>query len=382
MTLKRISYYEYKDDPKYWELKDCDFDSVNLVVGVNATGKTRFLNVVNGILKILSSKSSTAFTSGTYDFDVQLDDELYNIKIEFAEGIILTEQLKVDGETRLSRNKDGNGKIYYAKEEKDIDFKVPQNVIAFQQRRDTLQHPYIVKLAKWAENCEFFSFSTSFGNTEFLSMNSLQAQGLSNDNRSKNLIKSYVQGWEKFGEAFDRAILRDMKSIGYNLVEVQALDIREVHPEINIAEPVIGICVTERQVEKKNKYRDLKVSQLQMSQGMYRALSLVVHLNIVTMSKRPTLFLVDDIGEGLDYERSTSIINLLIKHSGKSIYQVIMTSNDRFVMNSVPLKYWIIFIRAVGVVKAFNCRNHPKAFKDFEYMGLSNFDFFKSNKLH
>lgn len=382
MTLKRISYFEYKDDPKYWELKDCDFVSVNLVVGVNATGKTRFLNVLSGICKILSSKTSSTFLSGTYDFDVQLDDELYNVKIEFSNGLVVTEELRVDGKLRLSRCKDGNGKIYYAKENKDIDFQVPVNIIAFQQRRDTLQHPYIVKLAEWAENCEFFSFSTSFGNNELLSLTALQAQGLSNDPRGKNLIKSYVQAFEQFGHPFDKAILRDMKSIGYNLVDVQALDIRTVHPEINISEPVLGICVTERQVENNKKYRDLKLSQLQMSQGMYRALSLVIHLNIVTMSKRPTLLLVDDIGEGLDYERSTSIIDLLIKHSGKSIYQVIMTSNDRFVMNSVPLKYWTIFVRTVGVIKAFTSRSHPKEFKDFEYMGLSNFDFFKSNKLH
>jgi predicted ATP-dependent endonuclease of OLD family len=381
MTLKRISYFEFKDDPKYWELKDCDFVSVNLVVGVNATGKTRFLNVLSGILKILSSKSSSVFLSGTYDFDVQLDDELYNLKIEFSNGHVVTEELRVDGILRLSRCEDGHGKIYYTKEDKDIDFQVPLNIIAFQQRRDTLQHPYIVKLAEWAENCEFFSFSTSFSN-ELLSLTALQVQGLSNDPRGKNLIKSYIQAFEKFGHPFDKAILRDMKSIGYNLVDVQALDIRSIHPEINVSEPVLGICVTERQSENKKKYRDLKLSQLQMSQGMFRALSLVIHLNIVTMSKRPTLLLVDDIGEGLDYERSTSIIKLLIKHSGKSIYQVIMTSNDRFVMNSVPLKYWTIFVRTIGAIKAFTARSHPKEFKDFEYMGLSNFDFFKSNKLH
>ncbi len=100
------------------------------------------------------------------------------------------------------------------------------------------------------------------------------------------------------------------------------------------------------------------------------------------MSKQSTLFLVDDIGEGLDYERSTSIIDLLIKHSKKSINQVIMTSNDKFVMNNVSLKYWTILTRTAGIIKAFTSRSNPKEFKDFEYMGLSNFDFFKSNQLH
>ncbi len=382
MTLKRISYFEYKNDPKYWEIKDCEFVSVNLIVGVNATGKTRLLNVINGALKILSSKISSAFLSGTYDFDIELENDLYNIKIEFANGQVVKEALMINGALKLSRGEDGKGKIFYTKEDKDMDFQVPKNVIAFQQRRDTLQHPYIVKLTDWAEKCEFFSFSSSFGNNELLSLSSLQAPVNSNNARSKNLIMAYVQAFEKYGDIFDKAILRDMKSVGYNLTEVHAIDIREIHPEINTPEPVLGICVTERQKEDKKKYRDLRVSQLRMSQGMYRALALVIHLNIVTMSKQSTLFLVDDIGEGLDYERSTSIIDLLIKHSKKSINQVIMTSNDKFVMNNVSLKYWTILTRTAGIIKAFTSRSNPKEFKDFEYMGLSNFDFFKSNQLH
>lgn len=381
MSLKRVSYFEYKDDPKYWEMKDCDFVSVNLVVGVNTTGKTRFLNVVNSFCKILSAKLTTPLQSGTYDFDVQLDGDLYNVKMEFAGGLVVSEVLSVNKKIRMSRDSDGKGKIYYAKEVKTIDFQVPENVIAIQQRRDTLQHPFIVKLAEWADTCEFFAFSAAFGNTSLLSMGALQAQGPLNDARGKNLVKSYIQGFEQFKAPLDKAIIRDMKALGYNLTDVSAEDIRSLHPEITLAEPVLGICVTERQIGKKKSFRDLRLSQLQMSQGMYRALSLVVHLNIASMSTRPSLFLIDDIGEGLDYERSTSIIDLLIHHSAKSVHQVIMTSNDRFVMNRVPLQYWTIFNRQVGVVTAFTSRSHPKDFKEFEYMGLSNFDFFKSNSL-
>lgn len=381
MSLKRVCYYEFKNDPKYWELKDCDFVSVNLVVGVNTTGKTRFLNVVNGFCKILSAKLTAPLQSGTYDFDVELDNDIYNVKIEFANGTVIAEELSVNQVVRLSRDKNGNGKIYYAKENTTIDFQVPPNVIAIQQRRDTLQHPFIVKLAQWADTCEFFAFSTAFGNTSLLSLGALQSPENTIDPRGKNLVKSYIQGFEKYKSPLDKAIIRDMKSLGYNLVDIQAEDIRSLHPEIALGEPVLGICVTERQTGSKKSGRDLKLSQLQMSQGMYRALSLVVHLNISSMSGKPSLFLIDDIGEGLDYERSSSIIDLLIRHSEKSVHQVIMTSNDRFVMNRVPLQYWSIFSRKVGVVSAFTSRSHPKDFKDFEYMGLSNFDFFKSNKL-
>ncbi len=320
--------------------------------------------------------------SGTYDFDVVLEKELYSVKMEFADGIVVSEELKVDEVVRMRRGRDGKGKIYYASEGKDIDFQVPENIIAIQQRRDTLQHPFIVKLSEWADKCDAFSFSASFANNSLLSINALQAQGISNDPRGKNLVKSYIEAFQAYRDVLDKAIIKDMKSLGYSISEVHALDMRAIHPEITVPEPLLGMCVTEKQPQGKKGARNLQVSQLHMSLGMFRALSLVIHLNISALSKKPSLLLVDDIGEGLDYERSTSIIDLLIRHAEKSTHQVIMTSNDRFVMNRVPLQYWMIFSRKAGVVSTFTARSHPKDFKEFEYMGLSNFDFFKSNKLH
>jgi hypothetical protein len=58
-----------------------------------------------------------------------------------------------------------------------------------------------------------------------------------------------------------------------------------------------------------------------------------------------------------------------------------MTTNDRFVMNQVPLEYWSVLVRKAGVVKLFNRLNSEKKFEDFKYLGLSNFDFFSSDFL-
>ncbi len=118
---------------------------------------------------------------------------------------------------------------------------------------------------------------------------------------------------------------------------------------------------------------------MQMSQGMFRALALVVHLNLCAFSKNKKLILVDDIGEGLDYERATAIIHLLISKAEENNIQLIMTSNDRFVMNEVPLKYWSILKRTGGVVKMYNMANSQQQFDKFKFLGLNNFDFFASN---
>jgi ABC-type lipoprotein export system ATPase subunit len=54
------------------------------------------------------------------------------------------------------------------------------------------------------------------------------------------------------------------------------------------------------------------------------------------MTNKLTCVLIDDIGEGLDYERSSNLIKLLLKKMKKESIQLIMSTNDRFVMNNIP----------------------------------------------
>ena len=85
--------------------------------------------------------------------------------------------------------------------------------------------------------------------------------------------------------------------------------------------------------------------------------------------------MIDDIGEGLDYERSKSLIDLIIEKVKNSSVQVIMTTNDRFIMNKIPLKYWSVIQRVPKKALFYNYRNSKATFDEFEYTGLSNFDF-------
>ena len=53
-----------------------------------------------------------------------------------------------------------------------------------------------------------------------------------------------------------------------------------------------------------------------------------------------------------------------------------MTTNDRFVMNGVPLDYWGVVVRDGCHVRLLNIRNSRKLFSEFSEFGLNNFDFF------
>jgi hypothetical protein len=116
--------------------------------------------------------------------------------------------------------------------------------------------------------------------------------------------------------------------------------------------------------------------QGEISDGMMRALSTLIFIHFLRLQKKPGCFLIDDIGEGLDFDRSTRLIATIIELAEKNHLQLVMTTNDRFVMNGVPLQYWSVVEREKGTVKVFNNRNHPERFSEFEEFGFHNFDFF------
>jgi hypothetical protein len=129
------------------------------------------------------------------------------------------------------------------------------------------------------------------------------------------------------------------------------------------------------------KEADLQVptGQFGMSDGMFRALALIIHAAFAELASLPSCIVVDDIGEGLDYERSTLLIQLLMERANRKAIQLIMTTNDRFAMNAVPLEAWCGLRRSATGVETVSERSHPEVFEQFRLTGLNNFDFFKTD---
>lgn len=163
-----------------------------------------------------------------------------------------------------------------------------------------------------------------------------------------------------------------MNTIGYNLNRIFIGPLNSIKVMSDIPVELVGLNVEEKDLADITDQND-------MSQGMFRALSLLTQINYNLLSNTANCVLVDDIGEGLDYDRSTSLIKLLISKTANSSTQLIMSTNDRFIMNQVPLQYWSIISRHSGLIKFFNNSNSKEMFEKFEMTGLNNFDFFSSN---
>ncbi|MBK1683566.1 AAA family ATPase [Rhodoferax fermentans] len=379
MALKKLSYIEYEGEARQWTLKPLDFGTSNLVVGKNATGKSRLINVTTSLMMILTGRR-TAENSGAghYYAEFLINGIKYVYELATKQKAVLLERLSVNGEPRLERDASGEGKVYYEKEGKFLDFSMEATAIAFQGRKDRLQHPFIVELADWAEASATYAFGGEFGKLTFMMESSVQTQSngqSSGGDEPNNPLKTYLDGWRQFGEPFDEAIVEDMRALGFPVTAVHAeqLDSTILSPAPQAS--LIALALVEEGVTDH-------VTQLTMSQGMYRALALTIKLNWATFTGKRGLILIDDLGEGLDYERSCKAIELTMQKAEQGGAQVIVTSNDRFVMNAVPLESWVALKRDGSTVEGFTARNSPEAFKNFRYTGLSNFDFFTSQSFH
>ncbi|MGE8406257.1 MAG: AAA family ATPase [Pseudomonas sp.] len=373
MRIREIKYSEYVGLPNTWVLTNFELTDINLLVGKNSAGKTRTAKVIFGITQIFAGKTQKGLDSGNYEVMLENEGDIYTYKLSINEGLVSEESLHINSELKLNRSEDGVGKIFYEEEQKFLKFKAPKDVIAIAHKQDEIQHSFLVPLISWGESSEMYHFGTDFGRQELVTRDHVQSRmetPLETLQKASNIIEVYLDGYRRFGEEFDKAIMEDMRLLGYDLVDVGCTNIPVDVPGLTTS--IFGLFVQEKDVE-------FHILQSSMSQGMYRALALTISLGYSIFDSNKNLIVVDDIGEGLDFSRSNSLIELLITKVKTSGSQLVMTTNDQFVMNKVPLEYWSILTRTGTTVSVINERNSPKEFEDFKFIGLNNFDFFASN---
>ena len=342
MQLKKLNFSEFENEPNAWSLDGLIFENTNLLVGKNATGKTNTITKITYLGKMLSGTMPQLLESGNYTVQFSDDKEVYNYKLNILHQKVAFEELSINDELKFKRDSEGIGEIYSAQFKTNMNFQIPKNLLVVTSKRDAIQHPFLEKLSKWAEGLRMYSFNKL----------SRQSQG------SNSTAGLFVKGEEEFGDNFKNTILKSMAQIGYEL------------DNIGVTAQGLNLILF---VNEKN--RELNILQYQMSQGMFRALALIIQITYNSLKNLPTTIIIDDIGEGLDYERSTSLIKLITDVSEQGKCQIIMSTNDRYVMNNIPLKFWQVIDRNAGVCKVFNYSNSKELFDSFGYTGLNNFDF-------
>lgn len=378
MFLESIDYGQFKSTPRAWTLEGCTLGDINLIVGKNATGKSRTLSIIRALADLLCGDRKMTFLSGNYEVTFDKNGEKIRYGLKYEDRKIIKETLDIDSKNRLDRGVGGAGDIYYEEElKRTMKFQTPDNELASLARRDSIQHPFLEDLYDWGKSVIHYHFGRSLGQDQlavFVEDKDRAGQQTLNLKDEKKVVAIFKKGEKEFGERFTSSIMQDMGSIGYELTEIGTATPEDLVVQINvpISGEIAGLYVQESDLRGRTYQND-------MSQGMFRALSLITQITYSELAGVPSCILIDDIGEGLDYERSSALIKLLIERAKATSVQLIMATNDRFVMNNVPLEYWSVIQRIGGKSRIYNYRNSPRLFDDFALTGLNNFDFFSSS---
>ena len=355
-AMKLLKYrYKLSDIPGRddWVMDTIDLQELNLIVGKNASGKSRVLILPTAFSEMIMQSKQVLF--GDWEFTFITDD---NRKIFYKvvnnKNTEIEEKLVVQGKAVLKR-KDGITNLYSKTKKKFEKITPPDDKLVLHVRRDKEEYPFLEDIVKWADQTHAFNFGQIHPN--FIS-------GIGRSEGNITTAKDIPALIEKSDDSLKEKIIYKFNKLGYNIDKIYS----QPEGEIDFL-----------YIKEQGLKNDLVQSQL--SQGMFRALSLIVFIYYIIDKNMVRTIIVDDLCEGLDYDRATKLGKLLFEELQNKKIQFIVSSNDSFLMDVVNIKYWNILARENNTIKVYNYKNSKEKFDQFKYSGLNNFDLFSSDYL-
>ena len=150
-----------------WRLEECRLSQINLMVGKNASGKSRSVTAIYTLSKLLSESGSLPAQPKSYEWHLWFDNEQPEQKTEYLlkieKGLVIQEKLIRDGDPLLDRDESGEGTIFAQELNQKMRFQTPKTELAVVKRRDLIQHPFLEKLYQWSNSLGFYEFGTRLG---------------------------------------------------------------------------------------------------------------------------------------------------------------------------------------------------------------------------
>jgi len=350
MKLTKLTY----QDP-YWELNNLALRDVNLVVGRNSTGKSRTLSTIDLLVKMINQRRSLNWGSRwDIEFVNQSEDIIqFNFATKFIEeGKVSAEFISVNGDSVLFRYKDGSVHIKNKVTNNNEVVFPPENKLTLHTNRDVRKYPFLEDIANWADQ----SFGFKFGNISPFAMLNQQEYDL------LTAVEDIPTLFKQLNRESKIRVQEDFNSIGYDISGISIQDRSDM--------PIL--FVKENNIAKA-------IPHFKLSQGMFRTLAVIIYVEYLINRKRPATLIIDDLCEGLDYDRATRLGRLIFDKCIDRQIQLITTSNDSFLMDAIDIEYWTILTRQGKTVEAMNRMTNSEIFDRFRFTGLSNFDFFSSD---
>lgn len=352
MRLKSISYQDTN-----WELNNLELGAVNLLVGKNATGKSRTLSTIDLLVKMIAQKRDLNWGSKwriVFENERQQEVE-YDFKTSTLKHGVNGERLAVSGKVMLRRNSSDVAQLRSVSNDEMEQFFPPIEKLVLHVRRDVRDYPFLEEIAAWAEN----SYGFKFGNISPLARLNQQEYDL------LMAVENIPHLFKSLSTESRRRVIDSFNHIGYSVTDISLRD---------RGDGLSLIFVKETSLSKA-------LPHYKLSQGMFRTLALIIFLEYLSMNQKPQMVIIDDLCEGLDYDKATQLGKFVFQRCADAGIQLIATSNDSFLMDVVDIKNWNVLYRTGKTIQAINNINHPELIEKFRFTGLSNFDFFSSDFL-
>ncbi|PJD96271.1 MAG: hypothetical protein CK425_06165 [Parachlamydia sp.] len=358
MRLKSICYKEnhLTAGANPWELEKLSLGERNLIVGKNATGKTRIIHVINNLARLI--KTQQIFNGEWTASFIDESNDSFEFSIAYENGKVIKEQISINSQKKLERTS-SLAQIF-----SDITLEwqtifPPNDRLVLHVRRDEKEFPFLENLVLWADGVRGFSFANT-------SPNLIEIPEKPSQLISLNAVPSAL---EQLSSQQLKKVINQLNEIGYDLEAVST-------------GVVTGLQPTAKMILFKERGIANLLKQFEISQGMFRAFSVLTIFEFLRSSGSVGTILVDDFGEGLDFERSKKLAEIIFEDQSESQIQFVMTSNDSFLMNTVPLTELTICYRSIHKVKCLNYSNSKDKFDEWQQLGLNNFDLLTSNFLN
>jgi ABC-type multidrug transport system ATPase subunit len=370
MYLRKFSFRENAGQNIEWLIDDVSLGEINLMVGKNSSGKTRTLNALSDLVSMLMGKGTSATGPVSYELLFKNSGKLMKYELSYNLETIHKEKLFVGEELVMDRGEGGTGRVKYEATPGSIflDFEIPHDQLACYAKRDRLQHPFIEIIHGWAVSLRRFNFSGDLGKSRYALKSSFESKEMDWTDTTASLVPAITVAEEEYAQ-FREQVLKDMRQIAYDLVDFGVIHFSERFG--GSGQDRYAVYTTETGLEKQ-------VTQRDMSQGMFRAFSVIVQVNYYILCGHKGFVIIDDIGEGLDFSRAKQLVQLLIAKAREAKIQLIMSTNDSFIMNAVDIENWAVIMREGHKISLYNYENSKEIFEEFKFTGLNNFDFYAS----
>ncbi len=350
MKLTKIAYIDTN-----WELSNLALSDINLIVAKNSTGKSRTVMTIDLLVKMLTQKRDLNW-GGRWNIEFLANSGekvLYEFGTSQKMGVT-TEKIRLEDEIVAVRYQSGRAILKNRLTGKSDTVYPPTDKLLLHTNRDIRKYPFLEEIIEWAEQ----SYGFKFGNiAASYKINEQEYDFLTS-------IEDIPQLYNALNKESKEKIIQEFNGIGFDISEIKVAN----KGDFSL------LLIKEGNVDKI-------LPHYKLSQGMFRALAMTIFLEYLICSKNPALVIIDDLCEGLDYERAKNLGKLIFEKCENTHIQLIATSNDSFLMDIVPVKYWNVLQRTGKKVSALNIQNSAAIFQKFNFTGLSNFDFFASDFL-